>query len=73
MYWNNTAIDTIIIEEIEARRNELYVKETSSLKSIILIVLKTLLIIYIMGIRNPKTKGNEHIIYIYIMDNLLVE
>ena len=50
------------MEEIAAKKNELKDKVSNSLKSIILIVLKTLLIMYITGIKNPNKKGKRHII-----------
>jgi hypothetical protein len=50
-----------MIEDIDAKKNELNDKLISSLKSILFIVLNTLLIIKVTGIRKPKINGNKQI------------
>jgi hypothetical protein len=62
-----------MIEDIDAKKNELNDKLISSLKSILFIVLNTLLIIKVTGIRKPKINGNKQIEYIKTLENLFVE
>tara|TARA_B100000902_G_scaffold333751_1_gene332474 strand:- start:14 stop:202 length:189 start_codon:yes stop_codon:yes gene_type:complete len=62
-----------MIEDIDAKKNELNDKLISSLKSILFIVLNTLLIIKVTGIRKPRTNGNKHNKYIKTLENLFVE